>query len=65
MFVHISRATVIVTMHGSDFTASCRDEDLEWYSEGIQYMMSIMVNRMFGPGNGDLKNMRVLNILVE
>ena len=54
-----------VVIHGDGFTALGRDRDLDWYRRGIQERFKTKVKGRLGPEESDLKEMRVLNRVVQ
>ena len=64
IFRHPTR-NIVVVIHGDDFTALGWDKDLDWYRHEIQGCMQTKVKGRIGPGDNDLKTMRVLNRIVE
>ena len=56
---------IMVVIHGDDFTALGHSKDLDWCREMIQQRMSTKVKGRLGPEDTDLKQMRVLNRIVE
>ena len=56
---------IMVVIHGDDFTALGHEKDLDWYREHIQSKMDTKVKGRLGPGKNDMKQMRVLNRIVE
>ena len=56
---------IIVVIHGDDFTALGFDKDLDWYRAEIQRKLQTKVKGRLGPGDGDQKEMRVLNRVIE
>ena len=64
IFKHPERG-ISVVIHGDDFTALGKYKDLDWYRGKIQDCMQTKVKGRIGPGDHDLKTMRVLNRIVE
>ena len=54
-----------MVIHGDAFTALGHEESLNWYRKGIEGQMSTKVKGRLGPGDKDMKVMRVLNRIVE
>ena len=63
-FTHMSRDLKVV-VHGDDFTVLGRDEDLDYFQNGIQGEFEVKVRGRLGSGKNDDKCMRILNRIVR
>ncbi len=63
-FKHETRA-LWLTVHGDDFTLLGGDLNLDWFENKIKEEFEVTVRGRLGPGEEDMKAIRILNRIVE
>ncbi len=64
MFRHTSR-DILVVVHGDDFIYLASDEDLDWFEVKLSSAYKCKVKGRLGPDRGDIKEMKVLNRVIQ
>ena len=63
--MHHSERNIMLVVHGDDFTALGKEEQLNWYREVVTDRYRAKVKGRLGPGKTDGKSMRVLIRMVQ
>eukprot|EP00959_Pyramimonas_sp_CCMP1952_P374745 7848401-Pyramimonas_sp.AAC.1 len=64
VFKHESRR-LWLTVHGDDFTLLGSEFDLDWFEKKIKEEFEVKVRGRLGPGEEDMKAIRILNRIIE
>ena len=64
VFKHKTRR-IWLTVHGDDITLLGSDADLGWFELNITEEFEVKVRGRLGPGEEDMKSIRILNRIIE
>ena len=59
-----SQRNIRLVVHGEDFTALGKAEQLDWYRKVVMHRVESKVKGLVGPGRTDGKSMRVRNRII-